>query len=275
MSDVRVSPGDRYRRRGALELLAAWAGRLLPGGALRDALRDGYRRLLGDRSLVCTLPAGERVRISARHRFVTWNPAEYDAFRAATAPGAAVLDVGANVGAYTLLFGQWVGAAGRVYAFEPAGEARGALRGHVSLNGLTDTVEVVPAAVSASSGEAILVDEGIHGTSRLAGAGGTTVATVSIDDFCAERGIHPTVIKVDVEGAELQALQGARRTLARGDLPFPALFVELHPTLWAASGTGRDALEQELDAQGLRVEALRAGTDPWTLEGECVRVVRK
>jgi FkbM family methyltransferase len=269
VSGVRVSPSQRYRRRGAMELLAGLAGRLLPGGRLRDLLRDGYRSLLGGRAITARLPGGEVLRVSARHRFVTWNPAEYEAFRAATTPDAVVLDVGANVGAYTLLFARW---GGRVFAFEPAGEARAALVEHVALNALGGRVEVLDAAVSSSTGESRLLDEGIHGTSRLDQAGGSPVHTVSLDDFCAERGVLPTVIKVDVEGAELEVLRGAATLLARD--PLPALFVELHPSLWPSLGLDRAALQAELTRQRLRVEPLTPGVDPWTLEGECVRLVR-
>ena len=56
---------------------------------------------------------------------------------------------------------------------------------------------------------------------------------MSIDAFCAARGTSPDVIKVDVEGAELDVLRGARQTLASCS---PALFVEFHPSLWPARG---------------------------------------
>ena len=57
--------------------------------------------------------------VAPEFRHLTWNPEEYTAFRAAVRPGGVVLEAGANVGAYTMLFAQWVGPAGRVFAFEP------------------------------------------------------------------------------------------------------------------------------------------------------------
>ena len=90
--------------------------------ALRRAFEAVLDRLPGDH-LVSVLPEGERVRLSAKYRHVSWNPVEYRAFRAVVRRGATVLDVGANVGAYTLMFAAWVGEQGRVFAFEPAPEA--------------------------------------------------------------------------------------------------------------------------------------------------------
>ena len=83
---------------------------------------------------------------------LSWNPDEYCAFRQAIRQGATVFDVGANLGAYTLLFAQWVGPAGRVFAFEPSAASRSGLARHVHLNELEDRVEIVSAAVANRTG---------------------------------------------------------------------------------------------------------------------------
>ena len=88
-----------------------------------------------------------------------------------------------------------------------------------------------------------------------AAPGTTTVPSLSIDAFCDAGGIVPDVIKIDIEGAELDALRGARRTIAaRG--PALALFVELHPATWPSLGVTRAAIEEELGRQHLVVETL-------------------
>ena len=92
---------------------------------MREALRGGYERALSQlrpEQMVCTLPGGERIRLLPSLRQVTWNTDEYDAFRRDVRPGDVVFDVGANLGAYTMLFAQWVGPAGGCFAFEPAPE---------------------------------------------------------------------------------------------------------------------------------------------------------
>jgi FkbM family methyltransferase len=274
---IEVAEGHRFRRRSVVEALGAAAGRLLPGGFARDRLRAAYHALLGrGAGISAHLPGGEPVRVLPEYRHMGWNAVEYAAFRAATRPGGVVLDVGANVGAYSVLFGRWVGPEGRVYAFEPAVAALTGLRRHLALNGVEGVVRAVHAAVSDRRGWAALAGAGGQGTARLAeegNLGGETVETVTIDDFCAGEGTLPTLIKIDVEGWELEALRGARETVARGgdDL---ALFVELHPTLWRERGMEAAELRAELDRQRLRAEPLRPVSDPWSLEGECLRLRR-
>lgn len=273
---VETAGGDAYRRRSAAERIAGAAARLLPEGTPRRWLRAAWRATLGRRGVVSRLPGGEAVRLSAACRFVTWNPAEYHAFRAAVRPGAMALDVGANVGAYALLLGRWVEPGGRVYAFEPSPETFAALSRHLALNGLRETVVPVAAAVSHAAGRATLSGGGVSGANRLDPSGsGPSVETVSLDDFCAREGIVPSFIKIDVEGAELDVLKGARETIRRAG-PGLALFVEMHPTLWAEMGIAAADLRAELELQGLRAEPLREGVaDPWRLEGECLRLVRR
>ncbi len=78
---------------------------------------------------------------------MTWNRDEYNAFRGAVRTGDVVLEAGANVGAYTMLFAQWAGASGRVFAFEPDPVAYAGLQKHIALNGMIDRVTPVAAAV--------------------------------------------------------------------------------------------------------------------------------
>jgi FkbM family methyltransferase len=282
MADERpsVAESETYRRRSALESIGDRLARAMPDGALRRGLRAAYRAALmlksGGRGFEARLPGGETVRLLPEYRFVTWNPAEYEAFRAASEPGGIALDVGANVGAYALLFGRWMGPGGRVYAFEPAPDAFDGLSRHVALNGLGGVVTPVRAAAAGASGTATLRVDGISGANRLSdggGGGSIDVEAVTIDDFCAREGIRPSVIKIDVEGAELEVLRGARETIRAGgdDL---ALFVEMHPSIWREMGISADDLQSELARQGLRAVPLRPTTDPWALEGECLRIVR-
>lgn len=277
-----AASSDRYGRPLLLERLGNRAGRVLGDGWLRRALRAGFRRALGwatgggPRSV---LPHGEVVRIAPEYRYLTWNPVEYEAFRGVLRPGDTALDVGANVGAYALLFGLWVGAAGRVLAFEPAPDAYAGLRRHLALNRLDGRVRAVRAAVADRVGDAAFVSEGSHGTNHLAlpGGGNTQtlihVPTTTVDAACAEYGVRPRLIKIDVEGAELAVLRGARRTIAAMDRD-AGIFVEMHPAAWRAMGQSADALRAELASQGLRAEPLRDTPDPWALDGECMRLER-
>jgi FkbM family methyltransferase len=267
--------GEHFRTASWLERAAS----RLRGGGSRPApqlLKRVHEFVLdhlpGDH-LVSTLPGGERIRVSARHRQLSWNPEEYRAFRQAVRPGAIVFDVGANVGAYTVLFAGWTGAAGRVFAFEPAPAALVGLRQHVALNDLGDRVEIVPAAVAETVGTARFQVDGASGANALAPTGESAatidVDTISLDAFCDRQQLRPDVVKIDVEGAELDVLKGARRLLSSAETQ---VFLELHPSRWASRGVTPDAIRAELADRGLVPEPLDPSIDIWRHEGISVRL---
>jgi FkbM family methyltransferase len=272
--------GNSYRDPSWVERLAARCRAALSGSPLRrplkKALESALEQMPGDH-LVSTLPGGERIRLDPAHRQLGWNEQEYVAFKEAVQPGAVVLDIGANLGAYTVLFAKWVGTTGRVYAFEPAPASRAALERQIALNEVAERVVVRPEAVSASTGARRFRADGLQGDNRLISPAATSVdraidvAVTSIDDFCAREAIVPDVIKIDVEGAELEALRGARRTIARAS-GTAQIFMELHPSLWSQMGVTRGDIEVELRTQGLVIERIDGDGDPWTIEGVCLKV---
>ena len=279
---IVTAASDRCRRLTVLESLASASNRRLGSVPLRRWLKRIFHGLIelrtAGRGLVCRLPGGETVRIAPAYRSMTWNLQEYRAFKEALRPGAVALDIGANLGCYSVLFGQWVGPTGKVFAFEPSPQTFAGLRRHISLNRLSGVVVPVQAAVSDASGSAALSDDGVPGTNRLicpAEAAEArrqlSVATVTVDDFCEREKIVPDLIKVDVEGLELAVLRGARRTIrACGDRL--KLFVEMHPRTWAELGISQDDLQTELEGQGLTASALDGGALLWSVEGICVRL---
>jgi FkbM family methyltransferase len=273
---VSLGTGEAFRDLSWIERAASALRGPLARSPLKAPVKRAYEavldRLPGDR-LVCRFPQGESVRLAAAFRQVTWNAEEYHAFTRDISAGAVVLDVGANLGAYTLLFGQWVGAEGRVFAFEPAPEARCGLERHVALNGMHDRIVVRPEAMAAAPGVARFRAAGPQGDNRITEdeSGAIDVATTSIDAFCGERHLRPDFIKVDVEGAELDVLKGARDTIAAAG-PALGLYIEMHPQLWVAFGTSQAEIEQELERQQLRPERLDGSSDVWGIEGVCLRM---
>ena len=271
--------GDDFRRPGWLERAGRPFRAPLANSRLRAPLKRMYEsaldRFAGER-LVARLPHGERIRLTAANRQVAWNPDEYEAFRRVVKTGATVLDVGANLGAYTLLLAQWVGASGCVHAFEPAPASREGLIRHLVLNGVAERVTVHPEALSDGQRTARFRSVGMQGDNRLLAPDaneGIAVTTTSIDAFCTAGALHPSFIKLDVEGAELDVLKGARATIASAGDSL-ALFVEMHPQLWPAFGYVREDLEAELERQGLRAERLDGQPDPWSLAGVTLRLRR-
>ncbi|MBF2020931.1 MAG: FkbM family methyltransferase [Hydrococcus sp. C42_A2020_068] len=135
-------------------------------------------------------------------------------------PGDTFYDIGANVGFFTVLAAKLVGLSGRVYAFEPVPENADIIRHNVKLNNFSNVI-ILEKAVSDSTGKGkLLLAEHPGGHTLSTGGmppdlkGSTTVELVSIDDLVAQKTITPpSVIKIDVEGAELDVLRGMFRTL--------------------------------------------------------------
>jgi FkbM family methyltransferase len=273
--------GDHFRTRTLSERLAE----ALPSGAGFASLRRWLRPLFvkwlasSNADLQSVLPGGEVVLVSPTYRHISWNRDEYAAFKTAVRPGDVVLEAGANVGAYTMLFAQWVGASGRVFAFEPDPSAYAGLQDHVAMNNVADRVTAVAAAVADGRDACVRLAIGeSSGISRIASDRQATstqtrdVPAVSIDQFCVERDIVPRVIKIDVEGAEMAVLAGARETIAAAGSALQ-LFVEMHPHLWPELGLSADSLRRECEAQGLVAEQLDGSVRAlWETDGICLRL---
>ncbi len=152
-------------------------------------------------------------------------------------PGMTFVDAGANKGDFTLLAARLVGPKGRVVAIEPEPRNRHWLERSIALNGYGN-VEVVHAALSDEHGETTLHLSELSGHHTLLSdrpgrdAGALRVETSRLDSLL---GSHPIdFLKLDVEGAELLALAGATRILAREE-PLVVL-VEIHPELGVDPG---------------------------------------
>ena len=128
-------------------------------------------------------------------------------------PGDHFLDVGANVGSYTVLAGGAVGA--RVTAVEPVPATFGALLRNVALNGLGERVRCCQAGLSEQRGTlrfSIDLDTMNHVLADGEVCPSVEVPVFPMDDLVASDA--PSLIKMDVEGHELAVLRGARATMA-------------------------------------------------------------
>jgi FkbM family methyltransferase len=173
-------------------------------------------------------------------------------FRERTRPGATVFDVGANVGFFTLLASKLAGDSGRVYAFEPLPRNVDLLERHIRLNELAN-VHVAAIAIAATSGEAHFRMAQHASMGGLNESGDLRVITASLDDLIASgRVARPDFIKMDIEGAESDALRGAKHLLA-GDALTIALSThgwQQHETCWSI-----------LNDAGFKLELLKDGAD--------------
>jgi FkbM family methyltransferase len=174
--------------------------------------------------------------------------------------GGVFYDLGANVGFFSLLAARLVGPTGHVVAFEPSPANAAQWRRNIAMNGFANAT-LVEAAVSSEPGAGRLdVATPARGEHRLvrdddgAREGLVAVRLVSVDGYRADAGLPmPDAIKVDVEGAEIDALRGAHATIREAR---PAVLVEVH------TGVGprfAEYFEDELAPLGYRASELGGG----------------
>lgn len=175
-------------------------------------------------------------------------------------PGDTVIDGGAHLGYFSLRLARLVGARGSVHAFECDPRLVPRLKRHVEING-TDWIKVNACGLlDASTDDATLfLPSQLGWSSLLEGAWGATqaatVSMVTLDDYVAENRLNPaqlSFVKLDVEGCELQALRGARGTLAVTSAP---VLVEFIPARMHAMGQ---------DPNDLLALMAEHGFAPWT-----------
>ena len=187
----------------------------------------------------------------------TYEPHKVAAVQRLLRAGGTFVDVGANKGDFSLIAARTAGPEGRVIAFEPAPENAIWARKSVELNGYP-SVELLEIALSDSEGEARLHlgrKSGWHSlVPRPVEQDAITVRTRTLDAVLAERG-SPTVdmLKIDVEGAELAVLRGARQTLAQEHGMW--ILLDVHPDFEVDPAE----VAQVLHAQGFE---LRSPEDP-------------
>jgi FkbM family methyltransferase len=206
---LRHSPIDHGRWRllnAALPLLRAEGASM---GRRQVRCRHGFRFLadLGDW-------LGQYVYLTGGYE-----PPTAAVIHALVEPGDTVLDIGANAGFFTLLAAARVGPRGRVLAFEPLPGVRRDLEANVGLNRFGN-VTIHGAAVSDRKATLTLFEgpQGHKGLSSLRpidmAVQSLAVPAIALDDLAGEIG-PVKLAKIDVEGAELLALVGASKLIAR------------------------------------------------------------
>jgi FkbM family methyltransferase len=212
-------------------------------GALVDHVRPWFEGTLGNRTDVI-----DGLRITGR---VALHSAYLDElgeasreshtaklFTAAVTPGSTAVDVGAHLGYFTLLAARAVGTSGRVLAIEPNPATLPLLRRNVTNNGFEDRVTIVDRALAAHTGRMTFYRSPAGDTSSLhqqdAGDQPVEVETVTLDELVAEP-TRLSAIKIDVEGAEGEVLQGMQGVL-EGAPAALRVFLECNPPALRRAG---------------------------------------
>jgi FkbM family methyltransferase len=165
-------------------------------------------------------------------------------------PGDLFVDVGANVGYFSLLAAS---RAARVIAFEPNPRCHAALVENARLNGF-DRIDARPIGLAEAAGQAILgvAQEANSGAGTLRESPGQQVP-IALDTLDAQLGAErPALIKIDVEGAELRVIEGAQATLRRSDAP--PVILEVSEWGLMRLGASKDRLFQAMADLGYQAE---------------------
>jgi FkbM family methyltransferase len=177
--------------------------------------------------------------------------------------GQTIYDIGGYEGVFTLFFGKSVGPGGRVFTFEPNPANCKKIRENVQLNGLTN-VQLLQIGLGVAKCQSKLVfwpDEPARGTinfcyqQSLQQRKDTTCIEIEIDSLdnriASEPLPPPDFVKIDVEAAELEVLEGMRQTLMTHH---PRLFIEIH------AGVDARSLARRLLELGYRLHHIESNT---------------
>jgi FkbM family methyltransferase len=170
-------------------------------------------------------------------------------FRKIVREGDVVVDLGANIGYFTMLAARLVGKDGRVYAFEPEPRNYDLLLRNIELNGYQNVTAIQKAVADRPGSVKLFIcpyDTGHHTINKYDGIQAyrpdyvnkrkefIEVEQVSLDEFFQEVTTPVDVIKMDVEGSEMLALDGMERLIKRND--DLSMLVEFFPLLISKMG---------------------------------------
>jgi len=160
-------------------------------------------------------------------------PLSTQVLRTMLSPGETVIDIGANIGYYALLESQLVGSEGEVIAIEPSPSNVSLLTLNMKVNKIQN-LRIINVAIGDYDGEgklylsnacnwnSLICQRELNQTSSV------TVKVRSIDSLLKEINIRPSLIRMDIEGYETNAIAGMINTLNNYA---PRLMIELHPQL--------------------------------------------
>jgi FkbM family methyltransferase len=184
---------------------------------------------------------------------------ELSLFRESLTAGMVVVDVGANVGYYTLIAARIVGSRGHVFAFEPDPRTLAALRTNVAVNGFRNVTTIDKAALDVDRSCELYLDSSANRSSLYQSASlehvtrREQVEATTVDNVLGE--LRPDVVKIDVEGAEPAVLRGMRGSLKTETV----VFLEFAPPVLTSAGTDPDEFREDLLRQFASVEMIAGG----------------
>lgn len=181
-----------------------------------------------------------------------WEPFETELLRRLLKPGDRVLDVGANIGYFSLLSAACVGEEGKVYAFEPEPQNFALLEENITMNGYRGRVLSCQAALASEAGAGVLyISPDNWGDHQLyeekPGRDSVPVALEAGAEWFSGRESRLDLVKVDVQGAEHAVIDGLFPLLSASG-PGLKILLELTPGSLRVAGSSGRALVESLAA---------------------------
>jgi FkbM family methyltransferase len=180
-------------------------------------------------------------------RYINYFPADYEPdnfnfLKTQCKPGSLVLDIGSHIGLFASVAAKIVGPKGKVFAFEPAPKTNALLHQTIALNNLQNIVQPRNEAMAKQVGETVFFvsDENADNSNSMVSylqdrkLHSINITVSTIDSFVKQARLRKVdFIKIDVEGAEYDAIQGAELTLKEMK---PACILAIHPQPIAVKG---------------------------------------
>lgn len=147
-------------------------------------------------------------------------------------PGMRCLDLGANIGYYTLLFSSLVGKSGKVFAVEPDSRNLPLLKKNIDLNGISEIVNLFPIGIGSEDSKTYFFKSEYSNLSKLDFSGNKKSEIIDVMSLNSLGKIigNINVIRMDIEGAELLVLSKNSLNYLSGLEVGTRIFVEVHPT---------------------------------------------
>jgi FkbM family methyltransferase len=212
-----------------------------------------YYYLGGNRALT-QLSTGQPFFINTDDRGITtwiilgglWETFVDDVLSRLAKPGMNFLDIGANMGYYSVKIGGLVGPTGKIFSFEPNPELYPFLRDNIDINGFRPRAELFQLALGDADGRGELkfTHENMGGGHLFAGGAGSRSVPVDLgmlDNFIS-KSTKIDLMKIDAEGYEPRILAGGKRVL--NDNPEAFIVLEVSIANWRLFGNPEETLQQ-------------------------------
>ena len=220
-----------------------------------------FLRIIYYKGLPRNINGTDFIRLDVRlHGHVeTYEPAVWAMVMESLRSGDTFLDVGANLGLYSIAAAKRIGTKGLVVALEPIPKTARILESNLLINHIEDRTEVIQAAAGAACGVVKMIDAGVESAISTTGR---RVPLITVDSIFPNQPVN--VLKIDTEGYEEFVLHGSRQLLLDITRRPRVIFIEVHPFAWVQTGTSSHSILSFLNEHGYLVK---------NIDGEIIDII--